>query len=97
MKRDYVYFIQAVDGGPIKIGRATDPWVRLSALQAGNWRELRLVGVVGPGRASGLEARLHVEFSADRLVGEWFSETGLLWQRINELCRKSDARQGASA
>jgi hypothetical protein len=65
-----VYFVQAVDGGPIKIGIATDPDGRLSELQTGSPSMLVLRRVMPGGRTK--EAELHVTFNASRRWGEWF-------------------------
>lgn len=69
---EMIYFIQAGDKGPIKIGISSDSVVkkRLSALQTAHYLELALIGHV-PGSRRG-EARLHRRFSDLRLRGEWF-------------------------
>jgi hypothetical protein len=41
-----VYFIQPVEGGPIKIGWANDVDERLKKLQSGHWLRLRIVALV---------------------------------------------------
>lgn len=70
----FVYFIQAVSGGPIKIGVGSDPASRLLALQPGNPEQLRIAGVIrGGGYAR--ERDLHTRFRASRLYGEWFEPT----------------------
>jgi hypothetical protein len=61
------YFIQAVSGGPVKIGMARDPAARLVSIQAGNSELLRVVAV-----SSVPENEVHRLFAADRLAGEWF-------------------------
>lgn len=65
------YFIQAVSGGPIKIGKAFLPKARLKDLQIGNPEELQLVGVLGEDR----EEALHRQFREERIRGEWFEAT----------------------
>ena len=65
-----VYFIQAGEGGPIKIGRCTDIWQRLSELQVGSHDDLIVLGVM-EGNAD-VEAGLHKRFFALRVRGEWF-------------------------
>jgi hypothetical protein len=67
------YFIQAVHGGPIKIGRSTRAYLpkRLAALQTGNPDPLRITHVLDGDH----EARLHREFRNERLSGEWFMPT----------------------
>lgn len=66
----FIYFIQPVDGGPIKIGRATDPIKRLGELQVGNPYELRITRIVVAPAIQ--EKRLHQLFADARLQGEWF-------------------------
>jgi DNA-binding transcriptional regulator YdaS (Cro superfamily) len=66
-----VYFIQAGEGGPVKIGWAVDPVSRLRELQCGNHAELRLLREL-PGSITE-ERVLHRAFSHLRIRGEWFS------------------------
>lgn len=67
-----VYFVQAGDGGPIKIGytssRVAD---RVAALQTGNPCRLEIVAVA-PGSMED-ESRAHAMFAQCRLHGEWFA------------------------
>lgn len=72
-----VYFIQAVNGGPIKIGIAVDVESRLETFQCGSPVPLRIVGVI---RGAGIstEQRLHRRFAAHRLHGEWFEPAAAL-------------------
>jgi hypothetical protein len=66
----WTYFIQSVDGGPIKIGfTSKPPSERLGALQTGSPTKLRLVGLI----AGNQEKILHKRFSKDHSHGEWFS------------------------
>lgn len=67
-----VYFIQAGNGGPIKIGyTGSDPKDRLATLQTGNALPLRvLVTVRGTPQD---EAALHRLFNKHRMQGEWFA------------------------
>lgn len=67
---DKLYFIQAGDDGPIKIGIAVHPKTRLKELQTGNPHKLRLLGVVAGGVK--FEQQLHWELRAHRMHGEWF-------------------------
>jgi hypothetical protein len=66
-----IYFIQAVEGGLIKIGSSRDPAHRLKALQAACPIRLRLIGVI---RDAGWkrEHELHSSFWAMHAYGEWF-------------------------
>lgn len=70
----FVYFIQEGMDGPIKIGRSTDPWKRLEALQSGNPRPLRLIAATRVGKSVHiLERDLHRDFRDLHLLGEWYS------------------------
>jgi hypothetical protein len=67
-----IYFAQAGDHGPIKIGYTSSaPEERLATLQTGCPSPLRLLGTRhGTG---GHERYLHARFASHRLGGEWFS------------------------
>lgn len=65
-----VYFVQAGNGGPIKIGIARDPAKRMSDLQVANANKLTLLGSI-PGDLYD-EQSLHQTFQPYRLNGEWF-------------------------
>lgn len=69
-----VYFIEAGDGGPIKIGLSLDVAARLVTLQASNPLPLRLLATM-PGD-HGIERELHRRFKGERLNGEWFRGDG---------------------
>jgi hypothetical protein len=77
----FVYFIQAGDDGPIKIGWALDPTARLKELQVGCPEPLRLLMTIADDGE--LESQLHRRFASLRLRGEWFRAeqelAGLLW------------------
>jgi Meiotically up-regulated gene 113 len=70
----FLYFIQAGEIGPIKIGYSHDPATRLAELQIGNPEELRLLGAFeGPLQGiEAMEAGWHYVFWAARIRGEWF-------------------------
>lgn len=76
-----VYFIQAKDGGPIKIGSSCDTSTRLSQLQAYNPAELVCLGVIREGGVR-LERQLHVEFAKYRIRHEWFEPVQELMEYI---------------
>lgn len=65
-----MYFIQAEDGGPVKIGTALDPLARLRALQTAHPAKL-VIREILEGDLLG-EAALHREFAPYHLRGEWF-------------------------
>ena len=67
-----VYFIQAVSGGPVKIGyTAKDISHRLKELQAANPLPLRVVALMRHVPAN-VEKILHYQFREHRLHREWF-------------------------
>lgn len=71
-----VYFIQAIAGGPIKIGYARDVEKRLRDLQCGSPFVLRVICTEEGGQK--YEAQLHRRFAKWRLHGEWFRLEGEL-------------------
>jgi hypothetical protein len=77
-----IYFIQMGEGGPIKIGKADDPWRRLSGLQIGCPTSLKLLGTVDGDRRR--EAGLHQDFDDARIRGEWFFPVPDLMKLISE-------------
>lgn len=78
----HIYFVQSVLGGPIKIGWATKPEVRLAALQANCPVTLELLHYeAGDG---GGERALHKRFSDARSHGEWFQPVRELLDYIRE-------------
>lgn len=68
----WIYFIQPVGGGPIKIGLAKDVGNRLGYIRGSHWQEIALLGKFrGNGR---LEAALHHVFRERALMHEWFED-----------------------
>lgn len=67
-----VYFIQAGDRGPVKIGycRNGGAWNRWHGLQQSNFAVLSIVGIIAGGVET--EAYLHEHFHRLRIRGEWF-------------------------
>lgn len=65
-----VYFIQAILGGPVKVGWATDLPRRLSELQVGSPVVLGLLGQFAGTKAD--EETLHGQLRALHSHGEWF-------------------------
>lgn len=79
----WIYFIQQINGGPIKIGWATNVERRCVVMQAVNPYQLSVLG-----KFKGTiddERRLHDEFAAVRLHGEWFEPTPELLERLGDL------------
>jgi hypothetical protein len=89
-----IYFIQGVDGGPIKIGVANDPQRRLSDLQRTSPVRLQILATE-PGDLLE-EAALHQKFKSDRMHGEWFNDTPALRDHIASLTSGSELRAVAS-
>ena len=80
----FVYFIQSVNGGPIKIGTAKRPDRRLFFLQTANPYPLIIIGVAAGGRIA--ETTLHRRFGASRIgSSEWFEPTDDLIALIGTL------------
>lgn len=67
----FVYFIQGVDGGPVKIGTSGDPARRLRQVMDWVPFDLRILATAPGGFLT--EAYLHHKFHADRLRREWFA------------------------
>jgi hypothetical protein len=78
-----VYFIQGVDGGPIKIGVANDPAKRLGDLQRTSPVRLQILATQEGDLF--LEGQLHGKFKKDRLHGEWFNDSPALRDHIASL------------
>jgi hypothetical protein len=73
----FVYFVQATNGGPIKIGyTASDPANRLKSIQTGSPFPLRVIASRAGTRFD--EAELHDALAKQRLSGEWFDEADLM-------------------
>lgn len=82
----WVYFIQAGDDGPIKIGKAKDVAVRLRALQTGSVVSLSLLHAIPPGGPT--ERAMHRRFERHRGRGEWFDPAPELLEFIAGLSTK---------
>ena len=79
----YVYFIEAVGLGRIKIGKDDDPDSRLIALQADSPVPLRLLGETLGGVS--LESKLHFEFSDSHIDHGWYHASGTIRSYIGRL------------
>jgi hypothetical protein len=72
----HVYFIQAGDGGPTKIGYTSrDPQKRFAAILSSSPVPLRLIGAAWSHAAAVREVELHAKFAKHRTSGEWFQLT----------------------
>lgn len=92
MKALFVYFIQATNGGPVKIGKSSDPETRLANLQAGNPYPLIVKAVCKGGL--GAETQIHKHFASSRLRSEWFQETQALTELMKRLPTLKEVREG---
>lgn len=77
-----IYFVQAIDGGPIKIGYTGNVRKRLSGLRSSNPTYLILLGVMDGDRE--MEKHLHGKFK--KIQGEWFEPARKLFDFINQNC-----------
>jgi len=77
----YVYFIQGVNGGPIKIGYSLNPERRARDLETA---DRLIVLACFPGDRY-TEHKLHHRFSGLRLNGEWFRPGSELLEFIEEV------------
>lgn len=78
-----VYFIQAGDDGPIKIGyTAGDPEKRLRALQNASAVDLRLLATIEGDQKR--EVDLHIEFNEHNIRGEWFAPAAPILEFVDE-------------
>lgn len=76
----FVYFIQAEQGGPVKIGWSQEPEKRLLGIQTGHPYKLVIRRVIKAHRL--LEGQLHARFVDQRLNGEWFEPVDALLEII---------------
>jgi len=79
----YIYFIQGLCGGAIKIGYSKNPQSRLAELQTGYPDTLTILLMI-PGTEA-TERTLHRQFEASRLKGGWFRPDKDLIDKIKEL------------
>jgi hypothetical protein len=79
-----IYFIQGIDGGPVKIGytSSSDAQSRLASIQTGSPVKL-IVRATLPGNVID-EAEWHRRFAEHRLSGEWFRATNGLADAIGQ-------------
>jgi hypothetical protein len=79
----FVYFIQAGDGGPIKIGFSVDPRKRMRHIQTMNAEQLFLLGTIEC-ETDRTEFHIHQRFAHICIRGEWHRPTEELLQFITE-------------
>jgi len=76
----YIYFVQAGEAGPIKIGCSKNPHQRHQDLQVYHYETLYLLGYIE--HSDILENQLHQLFEHDRIRGEWFRPTPAVVDKI---------------
>lgn len=90
LKSSWVYFVQSEDGGPIKIGRASDIEARLSGLRTSRTDTLVLLASQRGGARE--EGRLHRRFKHLRTVREWFQPGPELLAHIASIALRAAKR-----
>lgn len=84
LRNAVIYFIQAGEDGPIKIGYTRSaPRKRLKELQTAAPQKLRLLGTTDGGRLE--ERALHRAWGDERLQGEWFNPVPSLLALVAEV------------
>ncbi len=73
-----IYFLHAVNGGPIKIGCSASPKVRASALSSLYPYGVEVICEFEGGRVA--ETFLHHCFHSLRITSEWFRSDPVLWR-----------------
>jgi hypothetical protein len=91
----FVYFVQSIEGGPIKIGSAMDVERRLRDLQTGSSTTLKLLASVRGHKK--LETWVHGTLAAYRLNGEWFSDCWEVREVMFKLLRRASATETETA
>ena len=76
-----VYFVQAGEGGRIKVGYSPYPDQRIDFLRRFNGADIKVLATIEGTRR--LEHYIHVHLAAHRAHGEWFNPT----PEVLELCR----------
>jgi hypothetical protein len=72
----FVYFIQGLETGNIKIGFSRNPYERIAQLRTGSSENTAILGImIGTTRD---EAYLQTLFAAERINREWFRPTSRL-------------------
>jgi hypothetical protein len=79
----YIYFVRSGSAGPIKIGRAQSPTLRVSRLQTANHEPLELLAVMPGG--SQVEAALHRYLADDCRLGEWYNPSKRVLALVEEV------------
>ena len=75
-----IYFIQAENGGLVKIGYTENLDKRFRIIQAHSPERMRIIGKIKGSMAT--EEEIHSKFARDRRHGEWFELSKRLMQLI---------------
>jgi len=81
---EMIYFIQAGENGPIKIGESDHPEERLRQLQIANPYELKLLWVYDDDESEWNEAKIQALFDHELIRGEWFRPSRNLFRFIKD-------------
>ena len=84
---EYVYFIQVVENGPIKIGKTRNIASRLISLQSGNHEKIVLLYSLHNTKPKIrlIERSLHDRFKRHKIRGEWFRANPEILDHIEQL------------
>lgn len=86
----YIYFIQAQDAGPIKVGvTADDPRKRMVKIQSDCPWPVTLLGTIKGSVAQ--EKQIHLVLARWRTQGEWFEPHPIVLAAVAEAIRCGDA------
>lgn len=97
MSKTCVYIAMHSDGGPLKVGIASDVFKRLAQLQTGNPVRLEIFAVdrfSDRATARAIEARMHQLLEPHVLCGEWFGcdLDDASYARETAVCEQMEAR-----
>lgn len=84
-RRGVIYFVQAGENGPIKIGYCRDLKARLHGIQTGCPERLSVLGVMGGTRDT--ETEFHQRFAKHIRHGEWFNPAEEIIEFTNQLAK----------
>lgn len=82
-----IYFVQSGEKGPIKIGKANDPYKRLISLQTSSSETLTILGLMDGDIKEGKD--IHAKFYDCKIKGEWFKPSKDLIEFIENNTQKS--------
>lgn len=85
----WLYFIQAGESGPVKIGTSRDPRARLSNMQVNNHERLTLLAAARV--LPETEGDVHEDLSLARLHGEWYMPTAQVLDEAAHWASRGDA------